>query len=630
MDIKEIIKNLKLIVWDLDDTFWHGTISESAIVPVERNIQLIKDLTDCGIVNSICSKNDYKVAAAKLQELGVSDYFVFSSINWESKAQRIKNQIDSMALRPANTLFIDDNDFNLREAQHFSPDLMTAAPEIIDELSKYFSVAEKTDLKHKRLQQYKLLEQKNKEETKFDSNEEFLFASNIRVEIHKDCEKELPRLHEMILRTNQLNFTKKRISENELCEIIKSTDYQCGYVTVTDKFGNYGIVGFFALKNKKLEHFLFSCRTMGQGIEQYVYAQLEFPDIQIVGEVRNQLVKDYCPSYINQNTTENNRETSEIENVKLYKIKILVKGPCDISKSLTYIKNQELFTTEFTYINSVKYNIIDTYNHSIHILGLKEYGEIQKKMLIEECIFVDENMLEGTFFTENYDIIFLSTIIESVYGIYRNKNTDIQVVFGDYKYPLTDKNNWKKYISGEIYNGQNAFTEEYLTQFTENYEFIGKTTPEDFIVRITKILKYLPTKTTLCLILGAEFPLDKPPNEYCEHILLNNAVKELAKTENQLKYIEIAKIATTKHDFTDTINHFTTRVYYEIAKEMQKIIRQKTNEEIKNYPLVMIYFDSFINSIKQNIKKMLSPDSQIYNTLKKAYLKISRKKNNVK
>ncbi|MCL2598043.1 MAG: HAD-IIIC family phosphatase [Paludibacter sp.] len=621
------IKNIKLIIWDLDDTFWQGTISEEAIIPIEKNLKLIVDLTDCGVINSICSKNDEDVCVEKLQELGINDLFVFKSINWENKAPRIEQQIEQMALRPTNVLFIDDNTFNLQEVEHYLPEIQVAMPDVIDRLSDYFSTAEKTDLIHKRLKQYKLLEEKAVEEKKFNNNEEFLFASNIAVQIHNDCLSELKRLHEMILRTNQLNFTKKRISENELQSILTDNQYQCGYVTVSDKFGDYGIVGFYVLKDNYLEHFIFSCRTMGQGIEQYVYAKLNFPKIEISGEVRTELKDDFIPLWINQNIENKEDADNKIQNTTC---KILLKGPCDLSKSVMYIKNNGLFIEEFTYVNDVTHNIIDTYNHSVHILGLKENDEQINRMLANDCIFIDPNMFKSTFFSEKYDVIFLSTIIESVYGIYRKKNTDIQVVFGDYQRPLTDKINWDGYISGEIYNANNNFTKEYLTKFAQNYEFIDKSSPEIFIERIKKILNYLHPETTLCLILGAEFPLDIPHNEYQEHILLNNAVREYAQIDNRLKYIEIGKIATTREDFVDTINHFTTRVYYEIALEILKIVNAKGKITVKNYSPLFIYFDSFTNKIRQQTKKIFNSNSFIYNKLRKIYLKISRKSDNTK
>lgn len=50
IDISKII----LVNWDLDDTFWKGTLSEGPIEAASVNIQLVKNLTDRGIVNTIC------------------------------------------------------------------------------------------------------------------------------------------------------------------------------------------------------------------------------------------------------------------------------------------------------------------------------------------------------------------------------------------------------------------------------------------------------------------------------------------------------------------------------------------------------------------------------------------------
>lgn len=76
------LSNIKLVIWDLDETFWKGTLSErgGVIVPIAKNIELVRDLTDRGIVNAICSKNDYEPAVMKLREFGVDEFFVFKKL----------------------------------------------------------------------------------------------------------------------------------------------------------------------------------------------------------------------------------------------------------------------------------------------------------------------------------------------------------------------------------------------------------------------------------------------------------------------------------------------------------------------------------------------------------------------
>ena len=51
------ITKVKLVIWDLDETFWEGTLtSENPITPIKQNFIAIGKLTDIGIINSICSK----------------------------------------------------------------------------------------------------------------------------------------------------------------------------------------------------------------------------------------------------------------------------------------------------------------------------------------------------------------------------------------------------------------------------------------------------------------------------------------------------------------------------------------------------------------------------------------------
>ena len=93
---------IKLVIWDMDETFWKGTISEGEIEPINSNIQLVKDLVDRGIMQSISSKNDFDVVKNKLQEFGIWDLFVFPKINWDPKAAQIKQIIENCNLRPNN------------------------------------------------------------------------------------------------------------------------------------------------------------------------------------------------------------------------------------------------------------------------------------------------------------------------------------------------------------------------------------------------------------------------------------------------------------------------------------------------------------------------------------------------
>ena len=648
------IQNIKLVVWDLDDTFWQGTLTEGEVSIPEENLQLVKDLTDCGIINSICSKNDFEPVRQRLQEAGIWDYFVFPSVNWDSKGPRMKELLDNMALRPANTLFLDDKPSNLGEVQHFLPDIQIGGPDIIHKIAGQVQSLDPKDKEHKRLKQYKILEKKHREASAYESNEAFLYSSHIQVEIHHCCLPYLDRLHELLMRSNQLNYTKKRIGIDELEALLKNKDYDCGYVTVKDAYGDYGIVGFYAMTDSRLEHFLFSCRTMGQKIEQWVYAQLGFPQLEVTGEVRSPLNNSECPAWINQPRPETNPHSSphsstphsgldpesqrsrikcgmrgEVpagrRSVSTPTSRILLKGPCDLSHSQVYIKDAATFDTEFTYVSNADGQIIDAHNHSVHIRGLHEYSPAVNREIAEDCLFVDPAMLKGNFFTKAYDIIFLSTLIESDYNIYRKKGSHIQVVFGGPD--LTNPENWDNLCKGKCYTAGNRFTLEWLKGFAEKYEYAGQTTPEAYVTFLRDCEQWLPPKTHLCLILGATKVFEGDEKTKQKHRALNDAVLAFADSHPRVQYIEIDEFIHGTDDFAGGINHFSTRVYYELARAMIRVIEQDTGMNVKSYSSGTIVFDSLLLKVRKSLKRILHPNGKAYKAMKKVYDKIYKKRN---
>ncbi|HZZ90005.1 MAG TPA: hypothetical protein VFE13_16880, partial [Caulobacteraceae bacterium] len=50
----KLLRNkIKMVIWDLDDTFWNGTLAEGESVKrIARNVRIVKQLTDRGIVSS--------------------------------------------------------------------------------------------------------------------------------------------------------------------------------------------------------------------------------------------------------------------------------------------------------------------------------------------------------------------------------------------------------------------------------------------------------------------------------------------------------------------------------------------------------------------------------------------------
>jgi hypothetical protein len=120
------------------------------------------------------------------------------------------------------------------------------------------------------------------------SDREFLRASKIRVEIDYDIESNFEGIVELIRGADELNYTGTRLSSPEAIERFR-TDlraFAChaGCVRVADNYADYGLAGFYLMrqkpKDRRLIHFVFSCRVLNMGVEQYVYRLLGSPQLE--------------------------------------------------------------------------------------------------------------------------------------------------------------------------------------------------------------------------------------------------------------------------------------------------------------------------------------------------------------
>lgn len=296
--LKELPAPVKLVIWDLDETFWNGTLSEGGIEAVAAHTDMVRTLVDRGIMCAVCSKNDWETAKSELEKLGIWDLFVFSHIDWTPKGQAIAAMLDRMGLRAENAVFLDDNHLNLEEAQFFNEKLMVvdAAKYTLTSLLDVPQMQGKDDSARKRLAQYKVMEGKLVEQSESGlSNVDFLRQSGIRIKIITDIENQMDRVYEILNRTNQLNFTKIRANtpkeRADFEELLATSGMHAGLIHAQDRYGDYGIVGFFCVRTKfsgtTVHHFAFSCRTLNMGVEQWVWEYLGRPDVDVISPVAN-------------------------------------------------------------------------------------------------------------------------------------------------------------------------------------------------------------------------------------------------------------------------------------------------------------------------------------------------------
>lgn len=281
---------IKLIIWDLDDTLWQGTLADGDDVALfAGRSEMIRAFNARGVLQSLCSKNDFETAKAKLEALGLWDEFVFPHIAFTPKPQAIKGIIEDMQLRSANVLFVDDNPVNLNEVRFCLPDI-----HILDithgdaEAHLAALLAEQTGTRS-RIADYRVLEAKKRDRVEGAalSNEDFLRACEIKAcaPFCMEALDHVDRIAELINRSNQLNYTRSRVTAEALRDdIIDVLSHISLAVFAWDRYGDYGLIGFVMVKTKcigyklhtfDIVHFVFSCRAMHMGMEQFALDELQ-------------------------------------------------------------------------------------------------------------------------------------------------------------------------------------------------------------------------------------------------------------------------------------------------------------------------------------------------------------------
>jgi FkbH-like protein len=269
------IKDVKVVVWDLDHTMWDGILveqTEEKPVTLKSGIShIISELDRRGIVNSIISKNDHELAMIKLKEFGIDEYFVFPEISWNPKSIAMSNIIKNFNVSADTIVFIDDSKFEREEVSSQHPLIRTIdAIEYNQILNKdEFNPRTSTESSSRR-KFYN--NQKNRSDASSSFRGEYLeFVKNCEIQliISPGKTENIDRIQELVQRTNQMNFSGNRYSKQELSNILESNCFDTYQLKCNDKFGDYGTVGFCVVDKEQqiIIDLAFSCRVQSKRVE---------------------------------------------------------------------------------------------------------------------------------------------------------------------------------------------------------------------------------------------------------------------------------------------------------------------------------------------------------------------------
>lgn len=267
-------KEVKCVVWDLDNTIWEGTLLESENVHLKPQIKdIIIELDRRGILNSIASKNNHEDAINKLQAFGLLDYFLFPEIHWDSKSSSIARIRENINVGIDTLFFVDDQPFERDEVQSEHADVETFDAvnylRLLDHPRlnpKYIT----KDSNRRRLMYKEEQVRKSDEEDYEGPKEEFLAALDMEFSIAEARQEDLERAVELTERTNQLNATGRTYSYDELTAFMKSEKHKLYICELNDKYGSYGKIGLALIEitdnHWHLKIILMSCRVLSRSV----------------------------------------------------------------------------------------------------------------------------------------------------------------------------------------------------------------------------------------------------------------------------------------------------------------------------------------------------------------------------
>ena len=263
--------HVKCVIWDMDNTLYEGVLSEDGPEKLKRKNdveKLIKTFDASGIINTICSKNDFEPARNLLRQWGLWEYFVAPEINWNPKSINIRKIAKRLNLGLDAFAFVDDNPTERLEVRTVLPEVRIYSENMIALMTLFpeFSTGNSEMGKERRLS-YQAEARREDFLSEFSGQyDDFLRSLKMTLQVSPVIGDRLKkRCYELLMRSNQLNLTTHRYSEDEFHKLISDNTTMTWAFSCGDRFGDYGIVGFASAKlhdeEAMLTDLVISCRV---------------------------------------------------------------------------------------------------------------------------------------------------------------------------------------------------------------------------------------------------------------------------------------------------------------------------------------------------------------------------------
>ena len=290
----------KALVVDLDNTLWGGVIGEDGMEGIQLGSEypgaayqalqrVLLDLYQRGIILALCSKNNLADAMEVLDShpgmLLRPQHCAAWRINWQDKAQNLRELADELNIGIDALAFLDDNPVERARIRAALPEVTVLA--LPNDPMGYAAALRATpvferlvlsDEDRERGRYYVEQRQRLDLEQRATSLEDFYTSLQQEVDILPVDAASLTRVAQLTQKTNQFNTTTHRYSEQQISAMAESPEWDVYAVRVRDRFGDNGIVGVVIVHDgddvTNIDTFLLSCRVISRGVETSILSFL--------------------------------------------------------------------------------------------------------------------------------------------------------------------------------------------------------------------------------------------------------------------------------------------------------------------------------------------------------------------
>jgi FkbH-like protein len=313
-----VVAPAKCLVLDADNTLWGGIIGEDGLGGIALGDEYpgnvfkafqkyLRVLKDRGVLLALVSKNEEADVLSVLGQhrdcvLRESDFAV-RRVNWQEKSANLREVAAALNLGLDALVFFDDNPFEREEVKRVLPEVVVLdVPkdplEFIATIEDggWFDQLVFSAEDEQRSVLYRQQAARTEASQTAASPEEFLAGLEMVATIGRVGPETLPRVAQLLAKTNQFNLTTRRHSAAQIAQMIEAGAVAL-WMRLADRFGDHGLVGVAIAQPIDgawtIDTFLLSCRVIGRHAETALLAQLA-ACVQARGGT--ELTGEYLPS----------------------------------------------------------------------------------------------------------------------------------------------------------------------------------------------------------------------------------------------------------------------------------------------------------------------------------------------